>query len=171
MYRDVESFTFGATRMYHNGAYAGTSVSFNLEPAPGGPPALKYSTTIHNADEMLDSLREHIANIVGQRMCERSLAGQPVEWTPNLRFENGQVIYRPAGFLGRKEPVAYSLTAITTYTFQDGTCHISVDGQAKPVIKEQSNARNFYPGFVCLSLLVGQARSETDAAHGQPESN
>lgn len=160
MYDEVEAFTFSATRMYHNGAYVGTNVSLSLEPGPNGPRAIRYSTSIANEDEMLDRLRDQIANVVGRKMHERVLAGQAVSWTRRLRFEGGSLVHSPKGWFGRKPAMAYPLAALRTYEFREGHCYLYVIDAPQPVMKESTSARNFFPGFVCLAMFMRRQAEE-----------
>jgi hypothetical protein len=152
MYRDIKSFTYGATRHYHNGAYVGTRVSFNFEPisvAEHGKP-ISYGTTVSGSDQELDRLREFIARIIAVRMQNELAAGARVPWTANIAFLPKGFEYRPAGFLGRKEAIFLPYENYGGWNMNAGQFFLYEKGNKKAVCQEAAATRNFYPGFALL---------------------
>ena len=66
-YDEITEFTYGATRTFHNGAYAGTLLSLTFR-APQG--TIRYMASVQNMDADLDGLRDHIAERIADRMLD-----------------------------------------------------------------------------------------------------
>lgn len=160
-YASVASFTYSATKHYHNGAYVGTQLAMKFEPIAGsGAPAISYGATVQVADDDLEELRDFISRQLADRMAEQLSTGQPVHWTANLVFLREGIQYRPAGMLGlgRKEPHFLPYDAYGGCNLNEGVFYLFVKGNSKAVMTEQCNAANFFPGFYLLLLMT--ARSE-----------
>jgi hypothetical protein len=69
-FEDVGTFTYSATRLYINGGYSGTYVRMRFAPRRGvNGRAVKFNTSIKNADAELENLREHVSRMVGAHMA------------------------------------------------------------------------------------------------------
>ena len=156
-YDELASFSYGATRHYHNGVYTGTHLTLKfIPPAESGKKALYYNTTTKHGDAELDNLRDHISGVLAARMAELLSQNQPVQWTKNLRFMPEGIEYRPAGFLGRKDAVLLPFDQIHGFDIQQGFFMIWEKEKKKPVISEAISEDNFFPGyFVLLTLSQG----------------
>lgn len=151
-YDQVETFTHTATRQYYNGAYIGTSLNIVLVPQTGtGAKTIRFSRSVKNVDESLDNLRDHIAAVVAGRMLRSVSAGERVPWTANLALRPDGIDYRPAGFVGRKDPVFLAYSQIANFSIADATFQLWEQGKAKPVVKERVGEPNFFPGYLALS--------------------
>ncbi|MEM7454344.1 MAG: hypothetical protein AAF456_08305 [Planctomycetota bacterium] len=153
-YDELTSFSYGATRHYHNGVYTGTHLTLKfIPPTDSGRKSLFYSTTTKHGDAELDNMRDHISGVIASKMAEMLTNNQPVQWTKNLRFAPDGIEYRPAGFLGRKDAVLLPFDQIHGFDIQQGFFMIWEHGKKKPVISEAISEDNFFPGyFVLLSL-------------------
>ena len=155
-YVDVETFTYSATRHYHNGVYCGTHVGLHFIPRPDlKAPKINYTTTIMNEDAALDELRTFIARAIAARMAARLEAGEPVTWTKNLTFLPAGIQYRPAGFIGRKEMQLLTPAEYGGCNMDQGVFYLFRQGNKKAVLTEQVSAPNFFPGF-CLLMMMHQ---------------
>lgn len=154
-YTDVESFTYSATRHYHNGAYVGTYINMKFDPLPEiETKVLTYNTSINGEDEALEELRDFISRAIAARMADRLSAGQRVKWTDNLTFQPEGIEFRKGGFVGRKPPELLPLTEYHGYGLDQGTFSLFRKDQKKPVMTESASAKNFFPGFYLLQLLL-----------------
>jgi hypothetical protein len=159
MYRDIKSFTYGATRHYHNGAYVGTRVNFFFEPisvAEHGK-AISYSTSVNGGDQELDRLRDVIAKIIAVRMQNELAAGARVPWTANIAFLPKGFEYRPSGFLGRKDALFLPYEQYGGWNMNAGQFFLYEKGNKKAVYQEAAATRNFYPGFSLLLAMFHSA--------------
>src|SRR5205823_1023511 len=87
MYKDVASFTYGATRNYHNGAYVGTTIALSFVPLPeANSRTVSYTASVKNQDADLDMLRDFVARVISSRMAKELNAGETVPWTKNISF-------------------------------------------------------------------------------------
>ncbi len=154
-YSDVASFTYSATRHYHNGAYVGTSINMKFDPLPEaeGKP-LAYNTSVNGEDESLEELRDFISRAIAARMADRLAAGQRVPWTDNLAFLPEGIEYRKGGFVGRKAPEVLPLTEYHGYGLDQGSFSLFQKEIKKPIMTESASAKNFFPGFYLLQLLL-----------------
>jgi hypothetical protein len=153
-YSDIGSFTYGATRHYHNGAYTGTHLSMQFKPvSPQAGSAIRFSTTVQGDDDDLDELRNVISQAIAARMAGELAAGQPVAWTPNLEFAPQGIRYRPAGMFGRKEFEFLPFGSYGGHNMDQGVFYLFASGNPKPVTNEQCSAENFFPGFFLLLML------------------
>ena len=156
-YAAVASFTYSATKHYHNGAYVGTHLNMKFEPLAGsGAPPISYGASVQVSDDDLEELRDFISRQLADRMAEQLSTGQPVQWTPNLVFLREGIQYRPAGMLGigRKEPHFLPYDAYGGCNLDQGVFYLFVQGNSKAVMTEQCNAANFFPGFYLLLLMT-----------------
>lgn len=153
-YVDVETFTYSATRHYHNGVYCGTHVGLHFIPRSDLKTAkINYTTTIMNEDAALDELRNYIARAIAARMATLLAAGVPVPWTKNLTFLPDGIQYRPAGFIGRKELQLLTPAEYGGCNMEQGVFYLFRQGNKKAVMTEQVSAPNFFPGF-CLLMMM-----------------
>ncbi len=156
-YANVASFTYSATKHYHNGAYVGTQLSMKFEPLAGsGAKAISYGASVQVADDDLEELRDFISRQLADRMAEQLSTGQPVQWTANLVFQREGIQYRPAGLLGigRKEPHFLPYDAYGGCNLDQGVFYLFVKGNSKAVMTEQCNAANFFPGYYLLLMMT-----------------
>jgi hypothetical protein len=159
-YASVATFTYSATKHYHNGAYVGTQLSMKFEPLAGsGAPKISYGASVNLADDDLEELRDFISRQLADRMAEHLSTGQPVQWTPNLVFTREGIQYRPAGMLGigRKEPHFLPYDAYGGCNVNEGTFYLFVKGNNSAVMTEPCSAANFYPGFYMLLMMTAKS--------------
>jgi nitrate reductase NapE component len=160
MFRDAIAFTYAATRMYVNGGYAGTQIAFDLEPASGREEEhVVYGANVKNADEMFETLREHIAGVIGVRMAEFVSAGERVTWTPTVAFHGDRLLFTTGGLIRAKTEHSVPIDEVTNYRMNNGVLELLTASDTKPLVTINSHERNFFPGFVCLTILVGEATS------------
>ena len=160
MYSEVGSFTYSATRHYHNGAYVGTHLSLKFDPLPGSKsPAIHYSAQVTNADNDLDELRDFVAGVVASRMGRELAEGHAVPWTKNMIFRPEGIEYTPSGFFGRKATSLLSYENYGGWNMDQGVFHLFERGNTKAVMNEQSSEANFYPGFFLLLQMFHQEQS------------
>jgi hypothetical protein len=159
-YDETGAFTYSATRHYHNGAYVGTSIGLHLTPlAESGSPKISYSTNVKNEDAAIEELRNFISRAIAGRMAKRLAEGQEVPWTPNLTFVSDGIVYRPPGFIGRKDAKQLSYVDYGGWNMEQGVFYLFQKGEKKAVTNEQVSAANFYPGFFLLMLMQGEGSS------------
>jgi hypothetical protein len=153
-YIDVASFTYSATRHYHNGAYVGTHIALTFEPVPEKQgQKISYTATVQNQDAALDELRDRIGRMIAARMAQRAANGRSVAWTPNLTFHPDGLEYRPSGWLGRKEPILIPYNAISGWNLEAGYFYLWETGKKKATVQEGVDQPNFFPGYYMLELL------------------
>ena len=157
----VEALTYSATRHFHHGVYSHTRLALDFEPdAKHRSQRIQYTVSVPQVDEELIRLRDQIAAMIGTRMWHAVDAGQKVEWTPALSFHQQHLAYTPAGWFGQKATVSIPITEISQFRVNEGQCELFVKGQAKAVIQEQVDARNFFPGLHCLLLLIQATQAD-----------
>jgi hypothetical protein len=173
-YDEVGAFQYSAVRHYHNGAYIGTQLTMRFTPLPAQRRStIKVSTRIRGEDDDLDRLRDMISQRMAARMLEHFQTGQAVSWTANLQFLPDGIWYRPAGFVGRKQPQVLSYSDYGGHDLKDGTFYLFARGCKKAVTSESAAADNFFPGY-CLLLVLLHAEaaslggSESGAAVESP---
>ena len=170
-FADVASFSYSATRHYHNGAYVGTFINLKFEPLPEiDARAIAYNTSVQGEDASLEELRDFISRAIAARMADRIAAGQPVKWTNNLTFLANGLEYRPGGLLGRKAAETLLYSDYHGYGLDQGTFSVYRKGSKKAVMSESASAPNFFPGFYLLQLLmhVSSPNQEPAESHEAP---
>src|SRR6185436_4840300 len=158
-YAQVATFSYSATRHYHNGAYVGTHLSMKFEPIAGfGAPRIQYGASVQVADDDLDELRDFISRQLAERMAQQLSTGTPVPWTSNLVFTREGIQYRPAGMLGigRKEPHFLPYDAYGGCNLNQGVFFLFVKGNNTAVMSEPCSAPNFFPGFYLLLNMTAK---------------
>jgi hypothetical protein len=170
-YDEIATFTYQATRHFHNGVYTGTHVSLHFFPTKAsGDKPIKYNSTIQNADDALDRLRSHISGVMALVLYKAYQAGTPIVWTSNLRLIPGEGIeYKPAGLLGRKDPVTYAWEDVKNFDLQQGFLHIWVNSAQKSVVQEPCSAPNFFPGLAVFAMLLKDKGVAKELAETQNE--
>ena len=172
-FADVGSFTYSATRHYHNGAYVGTFINLKFEPLPEcDVRPIAYNTSVMGEDASLEELRDFISRAIAARMADRIAAGQPVKWTNNLTFLPNGLEYRRGGLLGRKAAEMLLYCDYHGYGLDHGTFSVYRKGAKKAVMTESASAPNFFPGFYLLQLLllhVSHSEQATTATDVLPE--
>ena len=154
-FAETGSFTYSATRHYHNGAYVGTHINMKFEPLPeANVRPISYNTSVQGEDASLEELRDFISRAIAGRMAARLSAGQTVKWTNNLTFVEGGLEYRSGGLLGRKAATTLPYSEYHGYGLDQGTFSIFRTGTKKAVMTESASAPNFFPGFYLLQLLL-----------------
>ena len=83
---------------------------------------------------------------------------------PFLQFQGEGLSYSRLTFTGRKQPILIPLTSIVNFDISDGTFHIWVAGEKKPVVSEETSQPNFYPGLMLFSHLMNREFSVESAA-------
>lgn len=154
-YADVDSFTYNAARQYVKGVYSGTTFTLTFISTAGGKPrTITYSKTLRNADEELDHLRDRVSQVIAARMAAVFARGLVVPWTDGLKFLRDELEYRASGFLGRKAPVLVPYEQIAGVDVSNGFFHLWIEGQRKPLVKENVSQPNFFPGYQFLIRLL-----------------
>jgi hypothetical protein len=156
-YEETGSFTYSATRHYHNGAYIGTSIAMHFVPlAESTAQKISFGTSVKNEDAAIEELRSFISRAIAGRMARRLAEGHEVPWTPNLTFVPDGIVYRPPGFIGRKDAKQLSYVDYGGWNMDQGVFYLFRKGEKKAVTNEQASALNFYPGFFLLMMMQGQ---------------
>lgn len=174
-YKDVRYFTYNATRMYYNGAYTGTVMNLRFEDQTGN--AVKYNTTVKNADDEFDNLREHVSQVIASHMLKRLQAGKSVPWTDRVTFtKEGLDIRGKSGMLGKKDDFFLTYNDIADVGLEAGNFGIFTNEQKKAVYDCQTSTVNFFPGYYLLLTIrfsapaddVVATEVEPDAKAAQP---
>ena len=154
MYADVASFSYGATRHYHNGAYTGTNISLKFEPPPGTKGGgINYAAQVKNEDADLEQLRDFVGRVMSARMGGELAQGQAVPWTKNMIFRPEGIEYTPAGFFGKKQTQFLRHENYGGWNMDQGVFYLFERGQPKAVMSENVAEANFYPGYYLLLAL------------------
>jgi hypothetical protein len=155
LYTDVASFTYGATRMYVNGAYVGTTLSMKfLTEEPDELPPITYSTTVKNADDDLDALRDRIAAVVAQRLLTQYAETGVFQWGPALTVTRTGIRYRKGGFFGKKDPEVLLFENYGTVGIAEGSFQLYAKDNKKPLFSCSISQPNFFPGLFAFLQLV-----------------
>jgi hypothetical protein len=159
LYKEVDEFTYSATKHYHKGAYLGTQLKMTFVPMKElNKPKMVFSTTIKNADNSLDELRDVVAATVGTRMLQEVQAGQAVAWTDSATLEAEQLRYTPGNWFSKQREQTIAYRDIASFTLHQGKCAIYERGKPKPIITLASSKRNFFPGYYAFSVLYESAQ-------------
>ncbi|MCX7422010.1 MAG: hypothetical protein NT013_21040 [Planctomycetia bacterium] len=169
-FAETGSFTYSATRHYHNGAYVGTNINMKFDPLlESNARSISYNTSVQGEDASLEELRDFISRAIAGRMAKRLNDGKTVKWTNNLTFVAGGLEYRPGGFLGRKPAVTLPYSEYHGYGLDQGTFSIFRTEVKKAVMTESASAPNFFPGFYLLQLLLHIPNPTQEATNaGEP---
>ena len=158
-YDEVGAFTWQATRHYYNGAYTGTSMKLAFAPRSGadGSP-LTFGMTIKGNDEEIDNLRDFIAQIIAGRWLAALQEGRSITWTATSTFHPDGLEHKK-GWLkgGGTQVIPYS--AVLNHNFKEGWLYLFGAASTKPLVQEQVNQANFFPGLALLMLILNQGGS------------
>jgi hypothetical protein len=161
MYTEVASFSYSATRHYHNGAYTGTQLQLSFQPLSGAKSAaITYGTQVNNEDADLEQLRDFVARVVSGRMASELAEGRPVQWTKNMIFMPEGIQYTPSGFFGKGQTQFLPHENYGGWNMDQGVFYLFERGKPKSVMSENVGEANFYPGFF---LLLDLYHSEQEA--------
>ncbi|MEK6236798.1 MAG: hypothetical protein N2C14_18990 [Planctomycetales bacterium] len=161
-YKDVQSFSYSATRHFVNGAYTGTQVAMNFT-ALGKD--IRYNANVQNQDDDLDGLRDHVSTVIAGRMLQELGDGGSPRWTSGLRFTPQGIEYRSSGWIKQGGPQTLPYEEIGGVDVNEGMFFLFNSANAV-VAKEEASADNFFPGFIALMNLLGSDESEESE---QPE--
>jgi hypothetical protein len=151
-YDEVKTFTYSATRHYHNGAYTGTILNMQFESTDGRK--LNYTTTVRNADESLESLREHVGRVVASGMKRRLDVGKVVYWTDRVAFEpDGIAIAGKTGLFGTEADQFVEWADVADVGMDQGKFTLFARGRSKAVYETPVATPNFFPGFYLILLV------------------
>jgi hypothetical protein len=156
LYDEITEFTYGATRTFHNGAYAGTMLSLTFR-APRG--TVRYAASVQNMDADLDELRDHVAGTIAARMLRDLRAGRVVRWMDDVVFLPQGLQFRRSKMLG----LAVGSVAVLPYeqirgmNCSQGVFHLFSKGEVKAVLSKPVGAANFFPGYFVISMLLEPA--------------
>ena len=151
-YDEVAVFSYSATRNYHNGAYTGTILTMRFESTDGRK--LDYSTTVRNADDALDNMREHVSRVVAAGMKRRLDAGKRVFWTDRVTFEpDGIAIAGKSGLFGKGDDLFVEWDDVADVGMDQGNFALFARGRTKAVYETPVSTPNFFPGFYLLLLV------------------
>jgi len=165
LYSEVASFSYSATRHYHNGAYTGTHLSLQFTPMPGANgKAINYSTQVKNEDADLDELRDFVGGVIAARMRRDFDSGMIVPWTRNMNFRPDGIEYTPSGFFGKKQTALVTHENYGGWNMDQGVFYLFERGKKGAVMSEQVSEGNFYPGFFLLLSLYHQEQEASEAA-------
>jgi hypothetical protein len=152
-YGDVVEFNYGATRMFHNGVYTGTSFSLSFR----SPTAtIRYSVQSAKPDNDMENLRDHVSRTIAQRMFGEIRAGAAVPW-------GNDVVFLPAGLqvrrstmlgLGSAAPEVLPYSQIRGTNMEKGVFFLFSKGAAKPFFSKPVASPNFFPGYYLLLTLI-----------------
>ena len=156
-YSEIANLSYVALRHYSHGIYNGTTLTMRFVPMPGlGLKPISYSANILNADTELDRLRDEISIAISERMKDFWNKHGVCPWVPFLQFQGENLSYSRLTFTGRKQPIQIPLASIINFDISDGSFHIWVDGQKKPVVSEETSQPNFFPGLMLFSNLMNR---------------
>ena len=159
-YSEIANVSYAALRHYSHGIYNGTTLTMRFVPMPGlGLKTIRYSAHILNADAELDRLRDEISIVISERMKDFWTKQGSCPWIPFLQFQGESLSYSRLTFVGRNQPIQIPLTSIVNFGISDGSFHIWVDGQKKPVVSEETSQPNFFPGLMLFSNLMNRELS------------
>lgn len=159
-YDEVKVFTYSASRNFHNGAYTGTTLVMQFEDIDGRK--LNYTCTIRNADQELESLREHVSRVVATGWRRRLDAGKKVFWTDRVTFEpDGVAIAGKFGLFGKEDDLFVEWADVTDVGLEQGKFALFATDRGKAVYETPVATPNFFPGFY-LILLVRFPRDRDD---------
>jgi hypothetical protein len=157
-YRDMEEFSYQATRHFVNGAYTGTTMLLQFVSRQElGREKIRWAASQHGMDQEMEALRDHISKVMAMRWIEDLKAGKAVDWTPNLRLWPDGVEFRPGGLLGRKDWVKAPYGTVAGSKIESGVCYLFLKGEAKSSVSEPVSAPNFFPGYYVLLLALQSA--------------
>jgi hypothetical protein len=163
-YADVDVFTYSSVRKYIKGVYSGTNFTLTFVAQappvkaqarqPTGLQTLTYSKQLRNADAGLDHIRDHVSQLIAERMARQIAAGRAVIWTDGLRFLPEGLEYRAKAIFGRKLPIIIPYSQMHGCDIDDKKFYLWIYDQKKPVANESTARPNFFPGYLLLSRLL-----------------
>jgi hypothetical protein len=165
-YDEITEFSYSATRMFHNGAYTGTSFSFSFK---SPETTIRYSVTEKKPDSELEGLRDHIAKVIASRMLRDLRSGVSSPW-------GTQIVIQPDGLRFRRDGRLFKSKQVEVVPFgrlggmqmDKGVLFLFVQGEQKPAVSMQISAPNFFPGYYLVQTLLQQGQGA--ASHGESAS-
>jgi hypothetical protein len=126
-----------------------------LEPRPGSSGStIRFSSTTSLLHQLNDrnTIRDYVANQIAKRWWHQHQAGEPITWTPQLRFRPTGLEYIPSSFWGRgeSEKAAYEATSYFLFPLR---LDLFVEGINRPVLQQKTGVKNFYPGLFLLNQI------------------
>lgn len=161
-YDDLVGYDHGAVRMYHNGAYVGTTVTFGFHPETGK--VLTYNTRVQGSDADFDRLHEHITRVVADRLRDRIVRdGLEVLWGKDARITRDALVFHAYKLIGKGPEARLPWSDQMSWTLAEGKFRLVAPTHVGAELRMAANARNFFPGLLLLARFTEDARSRKSA--------
>lgn len=160
-FEDIEAVSYQSVRtvMIESNAFTEkvtgqfTTTTLTFESAAGVRMVYKAGVT-KESDQLLDTIRDRVCELLAARMLAQLKKGQIVDWTTNLRFTPKGLEYVPTGLLGGSgQPVLIPYKTIRYYMIKQDEFLLNVEGKNQAVVKQSASVRNFYPGLHLLERI------------------
>ncbi|HVV99123.1 MAG TPA: hypothetical protein VHB77_02215 [Planctomycetaceae bacterium] len=173
-FRDADEVTFGSTRLFVNGTYAGTIERLTVKTVGPRGKTLSFQrkrqeqtgfATGYNERSDVEDVAHRISADVANRMHERLRRGESVSWTPRMRLTpRGIDIVPPRWWedlaaLFQRRPVSATWEQIERTNFEQGFFELWIRGTKRSAIKLPVQSPNFHAGWL-IAATVLQAQSE-----------
>jgi hypothetical protein len=163
---DIETFTHSATRQYVNGAYTGTTLVMTFTPDKGtNLKPITYTTTVQTNESDIETLREHIANVLAVKMLKIVEDGGTIQWG-DCQVDASGITYRASKFIGKGEEKRLTYDNLAGFNMHEGFLYLFDEAEEEAVLNMMTSVANFYPGFMVVCTLSAPPEEE-GAAEGE----
>ena len=161
LYDDLFGFRAKWTDVLRNGVYNHTLVRLAFSSQDPATPVLAYESTVdYDTPKYHDmqAFQAEVAEIIARRMADVMRREGSVKWTEKLTIRpDGLEMTKKAG----AAPELVGFDRISQWKLDEGLFKLGVDNGRRPVLVENTNQWNFYPG---LLLFSQQCQSPSDDA-------
>ena len=160
-YTDIASFSYTAVNKYYHGVYSGTTFSMKFSPKPETcQRPIKFSTTQRKLCEAdLNTLRDHIANIITAKLLTKIEGGERVKWGQHASLTRDGVSFCPQKFIFRGKEQFLSYNHISGTIIKNGVAGLFEEGKKKPVFTMPVGSPNFFPCLHAFTILYQQKKT------------
>jgi hypothetical protein len=151
-YKDVTALTYGATRMYHNGAYTGTTIRMGLK---SDAATINVTVSTRKTDDAMERIRSFVSDIVAVKILDALKGGSEISWMPNFFLTKDGVRFFRSKLFGKGDEERHAWTADLRYRIHEGSFELFLGEEKKSAFNASCAGANFYPGLAAFLQLAG----------------
>lgn len=162
-FSNLSSYTYKAVKHSYNGIPTGTAVDMVLFPQKDSGEKIKISKHTANGDKDMEALRDHLAEILSERMyCVLQETNvQRIKWTASAELSKEGIHFLERKFFGNNgAPTMIPFDKGFEYLNGNGTFELRIPGEKNNRVILDVAGPNFFPGVILMERLLQDKRDQ-----------